>query len=133
MVKNRIFITIVVFSNTFGNMFLAIGMNHMPDFYFVSSLHYLALLLENAWLIIGAALLFLSMIAQLSLLSWADLTYVLPVTGSGYVLTALLSRFVLHEHVTAFRWAGVGLISLGVMLVLETPPHEKPAEVNEPA
>ncbi len=107
-------------------------MNHMPDFYFVHSLRYVWLLLSNLWLIAGAALLFISMIAQLSLLSWADLTYVLPVTGSGYVLTALLSKFVLHEHVSPFRWAGVALISLGVMLVLETPPHEKP-EASEPA
>jgi drug/metabolite transporter (DMT)-like permease len=122
----------VVFANTFGNLFLAIGMNHMPDFYFVASLHYLVLLLSNLWLIAGAALLFISMIAQLSLLSWADLTYVLPVTGGGYVLTALLSKFVLHEHVSPFRWAGVALISLGVMLVLETPPHEEP-EMSEPA
>ena len=57
------------------------------------------------------------------LLSWADLSYVLPVTSVGYVLAALVGRFFFHEDITLARWLGVGLIMMGVMLVGKTAPR----------
>ncbi|MFI5105558.1 MAG: EamA family transporter, partial [Terriglobales bacterium] len=53
--------------------------------------------------------------------SWADLTYVLPASAFGYVVTAFLSRFFLHEAVSPWRWAGVLLITCGVGLVARGP------------
>jgi uncharacterized membrane protein len=53
----------------------------------------------------------------MTLLSWADLSYVLPVTSIGYVLVALTGRFLLNERITAHRWAGILLIMSGVALV----------------
>jgi len=50
-------------------------------------------------------------------LSWADLSYVLPVTSMGYVLVALVGRLLLHEQITARRWTGIALIMTGVALV----------------
>jgi len=54
-------------------------------------------------------------------LSWADLTYVLPATSLGYVLLALIARFLLHEQVTTTRWLGIALISAGVGFVTQGP------------
>jgi drug/metabolite transporter (DMT)-like permease len=54
-------------------------------------------------------------------LSWADLTYVLPATSIGYVLLALIAKFVLHEEVTLLRWLGIFLIAVGVSLVAGGP------------
>jgi drug/metabolite transporter (DMT)-like permease len=59
--------------------------------------------------------------SYLTALSWADLTYVLPATAFGYVVTAFLSRFFLHEAVSPWRWAGVLLITCGVGLVARGP------------
>ena len=53
----------------------------------------------------------------MALLSWADLSYVLPVTSVGYVLVALVGRFFLNEQISAQRWAGIVLIMAGVALV----------------
>lgn len=52
-----------------------------------------------------------------SILTYADLTFVLPLTALTYVLNALLAPWLLQETVTPTRWAGVFLISLGVALV----------------
>lgn len=52
-----------------------------------------------------------------SILSYADLTYVLPLTALTYVLNALLAPWLLNEVVTPTRWMGVALISAGVALV----------------
>jgi len=54
-------------------------------------------------------------------LSWADLTYVLPATSLGYVLLALVAKFVLHEQVSPLRWLGIALISGGVGFVAGGP------------
>ena len=63
------------------------------------------------------------MLSKMLLLSWADLSYVLPVTAFGYVLNALLGRLFLGENVTPARWAGTLLIMGGVVLVGMGNPH----------
>ncbi len=66
-------------------------------------------------------LLFLA--SLMLVLSWADFSYVLPATASMYAVVPLLGHFVLGESVAGLRWVGVGLISLGVVLVGRTPPN----------
>jgi drug/metabolite transporter (DMT)-like permease len=66
-------------------------------------------------------------------LSWADLTYVLPATSLGYVLLALIAKFLLHEQVTTMRWLGIAMISAGVGFVTQGPAlthHSPPADTN---
>ena len=57
------------------------------------------------------------LLTRMALLSWADLSYVVPVTSVGYALTALAGQVFLHETVDWKRWAGIGLIVAGVALV----------------
>ncbi|HEX5236337.1 MAG TPA: EamA family transporter [Silvibacterium sp.] len=119
--KTGIFITIAVLANSFGNLLLAIGMDRMPDFDQTSLPHYLLLLLINPFLIPGSLLSTLYQIAQLSLFSWADLSFVVPLIASSYIVTTLLGQLVLGEQVDATRWLGVVLISAGVALISRTP------------
>jgi drug/metabolite transporter (DMT)-like permease len=74
----------------------------------------------NPWVLGGVVLLIGWLLAQLSLLSWADLTYVLPITAVSYVLSAILGAMSLHEHVTPARWSGILLIAGGVAVVSRT-------------
>ncbi|MEZ5404432.1 MAG: hypothetical protein R2729_32430 [Bryobacteraceae bacterium] len=73
--------------------------------------------LLNPWVIGGVALLIFWTVMRVALLSWADLSFVLPVTSLGYVLNALLGRVFFHETITAERWLGTGLIVAGSILV----------------
>jgi drug/metabolite transporter (DMT)-like permease len=130
-IKNRLFIVLIVLTNTFGNLCLALAMRHMPAISSMAFFSYVVSLLTNPWLLGGVTLLTAWMISTLSMYTWADLTYILPVTASGYIVTALLSRFILNEHVSAFRWAGSVVIAFGVMLVSETPERTKPLGVEE--
>ena len=54
----------------------------------------------NPWVVAGILLLLAFFATYMTALSWADLTYVLPATSLGYVLLALVARFMLHEQVT---------------------------------
>jgi uncharacterized membrane protein len=88
-------------------------------------------MLFHPWVALGVALLILWQLSRLALLSWADLSYVLPVTSIAYVLVALVGRFVLHEHVSMVRWAGIVLIMVGVTLVGRTAPRTT-HHINQP-
>ena len=75
----------------------------------------------NPWVAIGILLLLAFFSSYMTALSWADLTYVLPATSLGYVLLAVVARFVLHEHVSMLRWLGIALITGGVGFVAGGP------------
>ena len=124
--KTRAFAAIVILSNVLGNLFLTWGMRHGVEEITASPLSFLRAIF-NPWVSLGICLLILWLISRMFLLSWADLSYVLPVTALGYVLTAVLSRIFLGETVTPARWAGTLLIMAGVVLVgLGNPQTEKP-------
>lgn len=121
-IKTWICAAVVVLSNVFGNFFLKLGMPaDLPTpFSFITALF-------EPWAALGVALLILWMMSRMALLSWADLSYVLPVTSVGYVLVALSGRFLLNEQITFRRWAGILLIMSGVALVsLGTAPRTEP-------
>ena len=118
--KTLFFAGVAVLSNVLGNFALSQGMHHFGPTVSIGSL--LGVML-NAWIASGIFLLVVWMLSQLSLLSWADLSYVLPITSASYVLTAMLGAVALHEHVSPVRWAGIALIFLGVMVVGRTAPQ----------
>jgi len=102
-----------------GNLSLAWGMKHSSEGASANPLHYLLAMLDPA-VAAGVALLILSVLARMALLSMADLSFVLPVTAIGYVLAAFLGKTFLHETVTAQRWTGTVLIVIGAALVGST-------------
>src|SRR5215831_1280333 len=125
MLKTRIFTGLVVVSNVLGNFFLTWGMRRVGRVLSLSPWPYIAALF-NPWVAVGVTLLIVWLISQMTLLSWADLSYVLPVTSVGYVLAALAGRFFLHEEISIGRWIGVVLIMGGVMMVSKTAPRSRP-------
>ena len=129
--RNWSTIVFIVITNSFGNLFLAMGVKYLPSFDGGAPLQYAAAFLANPWILAGILVLALWMFAQLSMLSWSDLSYVMPVTATGYVLTAFLSVFVLNESISLKRWMGIALISLGVLLVAETAPKTIHLRVSE--
>ena len=111
-IKTWICAILVVCSNVFGNFFLKLGMPaELP-----TPLAYITVLFRPT-VALGVGLLILWMLSRMALLSWADLSYVLPVTSVGYVLVAIVGRLLLNEQITSRRSAGILLIMTGVALV----------------
>jgi drug/metabolite transporter (DMT)-like permease len=110
--KTWIFAAVVVFTNVFGNFFLKRGMPAE----LATPLAYIAVLV-HPWVALGVLLLIVWLMSRMALLSWADLSYVVPVTAVGYVLVAVVGKVLLNEQITMKRWAGIGLIVAGVSLV----------------
>jgi drug/metabolite transporter (DMT)-like permease len=103
-----------------GDSMLSRGMKEIGS---ISVRHLEAVLVavRNPWVVGGILLLVAFFAAYMTALSWADLTYVLPATSIGYVLLALIAKFVLHEQVTPARWVGILLIAAGVGFVAGGP------------
>jgi drug/metabolite transporter (DMT)-like permease len=103
-----------------GDSMLSHGMKQVGSI----SLHQLSGVIYavlNPWVAIGILLLLAFFSTYMTALSWADLTYVLPATSLGYVILALVARFVLHEHVSPLRWLGIALITGGVGFIAGGP------------
>ena len=71
------------------------------------------------------------MLSYMTVLSWADYSYVMPAGAFGYALLTLLAVVFLHENVSSRRWMGVVLICLGVLLVGQTRPRTTEVVVSE--
>src|ERR1035438_3735211 len=108
--KTRSFTFLVVLSSLCGNFSLSWGMRQVGSLVSFSPLAYMRAVF-NPWVALGISLLIVWLFFQLALLSWADLSYVLPVTSIGYVLSALAGRLFLHEEITRWRWATGSLFS----------------------
>lgn len=68
----------------------------------------------------GLTLFAMSALLWLVVLSRVSLSFAYPFAASTYVLILLFDRFVLHEPVSAVRWAGVFLIISGLVLISRT-------------
>ncbi len=73
--------------------------------------------LRNPYIFVGVILLGIFFFLYLAALSWADLSFVLPLTALSYVFVAFLAKFFLKEDVSWYRWAGTLIIIIGITLV----------------
>lgn len=72
---------------------------------------------RNPHIFMGVILLGIFFFLYLAALSWADLSFVLPLTALSYVFVALLAKFFLHEDVSWYRWVGALIIIVGITFV----------------
>jgi drug/metabolite transporter (DMT)-like permease len=110
------FLLIVILAGTGGEIFVAHAMKQAARAQTVTPSPVIALLngafRPAMWL--GIALQAFAFFALLALLSWADLSFVVPATALSYVVGAAGSVLFLRERVNRTRWAGVLLVCLGV-------------------
>src|SRR5215468_12156279 len=121
--KTFIVLFVAISVQTLGDVFLTKGMKSVGE---VSTLDPLKLLntaaqvFTNPLIWVGILLLGLFFGLYLAALSWADLSFVLPVTSFGYAMNALMSWRLLGEHVSTTRWIGTIIICFGVAVVSST-------------
>jgi len=117
-------LTMVVCANA-GDLLLKRGMSQIGAVPLSGPgmLHAFRLTITNGTLWAGIFFLCGFMLSYMTVLSWADYSYVMPAGAFGYALLTLLAVVFLHEDVSAKRWAGVILICVGVLLVGQTKPR----------
>ena len=118
--KTVVVLFVALLAQVGGNMCLstgirALGTTHPLDVPALGALLLQGLASPTIWLGIGLLGVFFALYAVA--LSWTALSVVLPATAVGYVLNVVCGAVVLHEAVSPTRWAGTGLIGLGLCCV----------------
>ncbi len=103
----------------FGNLCLAWGTRHFTQVLAINPFVYLQAML-NPYVALGVGMLILVTLTRMALLSLADLSFVVPVTALGYVISTILGKFFLSEQVSRSRWLGILLIFAGTVIVSST-------------
>lgn len=106
---------LVIILNPLGNLALAWGMKHIAGTVSLNPLDYIHALFDP-FTAVGVALLILWLLTRMALMSWADLSFILPVSAMGYALSALFGQIFLNEAVSRTHWIGIMLIVLGAAL-----------------
>jgi drug/metabolite transporter (DMT)-like permease len=74
-------------------------------------------LFHSPWIALGVAVYAVEFVLWFAALSRTQLSVAFPFTALGYVGVVLASRYVLKERISLRRWAGIGTIVVGVVLV----------------
>jgi drug/metabolite transporter (DMT)-like permease len=123
--RTYVLLAATVLFNSVGNVLLSKGMKQVgeiADFSPSALVSSFLKIFTNGSIWLGILSLLLFFVSYLLLLSWADLSYVLPVSAIGYAVVALLGYLLLGEVVSLARWIGVLFICGGVALVSVTAP-----------
>ena len=114
--KTQMLIIVVVITDVFGNLTMSWGVKRGTAFRGFSPLFYMHLIF-NPWVLLGAALLLLWLLSRMILFSWADLSYVLPITSFSYVFNEVTGHYLLGEQISWARWLGTVMITAGAAVV----------------
>jgi drug/metabolite transporter (DMT)-like permease len=65
----------------------------------------------------GIFMMALGFFALLAILSFREVSFVVPVSALSYVVGALGAKLFLGERITPNRWLGIAIVAIGVTLV----------------
>lgn len=118
--RTAIFLALTIIANTGGEIAVTRAMKDLGEvknFAPAALLHVIGRAFRSGWMWLAIGLLTVGFFSLLALLSWADVSFVIPATALSYVVGGLGAKFLLGERLTAARWAGIVLVSIGVALV----------------
>lgn len=118
--RTALFIAIVVLAGQLGDISLSQAMKTVGEvkrFNPSSLLRVLGRAFRIKWMWIGISLMAVAFFSLLALLSWANVSLVVPATAASYFVGAVGAQFLLGEQVNRERWAGVIIVCIGVALV----------------
>jgi drug/metabolite transporter (DMT)-like permease len=124
--RTYLLIAAMVFFSSFGNVLLSKGMKQVGEIVDFSPAALASIFLKtfaNGSIWLGILSLLLFFVSYMLVLSWADLSYVLPASAIGYAMVAFFGYLLLGESVSPLRWFGVLFICSGVALVSGTAPN----------
>lgn len=84
----------------------------------------------SPWVFLGLCTFVVSMASHLFVLSKVELSFAYPFLSLAYVAVAVFAFFVFHEDMNALRWAGIGLICVGTVLIAQSGRGHEAAEAS---
>jgi drug/metabolite transporter (DMT)-like permease len=116
---------ICVILGPLGNVFLGKGMKSVGSVHSSKILDLVPVVskaLTSGYIWVGIGCLLAYFIVHMLLLTWADYSYVQPLSVLSYLSISVLSYLLLGEVISPLRWLGVSVICIGVFVVGRTAP-----------
>jgi len=113
-------LAMLILCGTVGDVCLAQGMKQVGA---LPALRLRALLVlgrkmaRNGAVRLGLLFMIADFVTFVVVLSWADVSFIVPATSLHFVLATLGAKWLLHEHISRGRWCGTLLVGLGVALL----------------
>ena len=93
------------------------SLGEVHDFRPKSLLRFVWRALQLPWMWIGVGLMTLGFFSLLTILSFKDVSFVVPVSALSYAAGAFGAKAFLGERVSRNRWLGIAFVCLGVTIV----------------
>jgi len=114
-----VFVIGIMFEST-GLVFLKKGMMTVPEVRPLTvskAFSVVKTAATNGQILLGVFCQAVFFACLLVLMTQADISFLWPLTGLGFVVATVAGAIVLHEHVSSVRWAGVILSMIGAALI----------------
>lgn len=121
MIGRILFILIPVTAAAIGQMILKIGMTQVGEIKMTGNIIGSLVKMFTNWYVLGGLAFFgINSFLWLTVLSREKLSFAYPMVAFAYVITILLSKFVLHEEIPFLRWVGLGIIICGILMIAKS-------------
>jgi drug/metabolite transporter (DMT)-like permease len=120
-VKTLVVLVFAALSGAVAETFFSFGMRSFGAMDWSKPSRWLDMILvvpRNPYILTGVAFAAGFFFLYLTALSWADLSYAMPITALSFPFAAIFARVFLGEQVSSYRWLGTVLIVAGISLVV---------------
>jgi drug/metabolite transporter (DMT)-like permease len=93
------------------------GVGEVHDFRPKSILRFVLQSFRLPWMWVGIALMSLAFFSLLAILSFRQVSFVVPVSALSYAAGAFGAKLFLGERISRNRWIGIAIVCLGVTIV----------------
>ena len=121
MIVTTCLLVVSIVCSAYGNVLTRRGLQEvgsLEDFRLLHLLRFGWAAVRNGKVLAGVAVNFGQFLSWLIVLSWAELSWALPMNAMEYLVVAVLGWKLLGERIEPRRCGGIGLVSAGVLLTM---------------
>lgn len=110
----------IIVAGTGGELCVSRAMRtvgEVHDFSPKALLNFVLRALHMPWMWIGVAMMTLGFFSLLAILSFQDVSFVVPISALSYAAGAFGAKAFLGERVNRNRWLGIAVVCIGVTIV----------------
>lgn len=118
--RETVLFFLIVVAGTAGELSVSRAMKsvgEVHDFRPKSILRFVLQSFRLRWMWVGIALMSLAFFSLLAILSFRQVSFVVPISALSYVAGAFGAKLFLRERINRNRWIGIAIVCLGVTIV----------------
>jgi drug/metabolite transporter (DMT)-like permease len=120
MIFEALLFFLIVVAGTGGELCVSRAMKsigEVHDFRVKALVRFVLQAAQLPWLWLGVALMAVGFVSLLAILSFREVSFVVPVSALSYAAGAFGAKAFLGEHISRSRWAGIAVVCVGVTIV----------------